>query len=41
MSRKTEKAASDREMTRRGFVGGAAAAAIGMTIMKPSLAAGG
>ncbi|MDP6544251.1 MAG: Gfo/Idh/MocA family oxidoreductase [Phycisphaerae bacterium] len=38
MSRKTGKKVSDGKLTRRGFVGGAAAAAVGMTIVKPSLA---
>jgi len=40
MPQKTTEKTSNREMTRRGFVGGAAAAAVGMTIVKPSLARG-
>ncbi|MDP6633939.1 MAG: Gfo/Idh/MocA family oxidoreductase [Phycisphaerae bacterium] len=40
MLRKTEETTSDGKMTRRGFVGGAAAGAIGMTIMNPSLVRG-
>ena len=40
MPRKTKNMESDGKMTRRGFVGGATAGAIGMTIMKPSLVRG-
>ena len=40
MLRETTETTSDRKITRRGFVGGAAGAAVGMTIMKPSLARG-
>ena len=40
MPQTTENATSDRKITRRGFVAGATAAAVGLTIVKPTLVRG-